>query len=131
MNASSCATTTRSRCAASCSSGCTPTSSTSSSCGGSRVRAAAPTRRPWSRPAADVAMLRSENGSPCIYAGIPWFATLFGRDSIIAALETLAFAPQIAAGTLRRLAALQGTEENAERDEQPGKIVHEMRDDEM
>ena len=83
------------------------------------------------RSAADVAMLRSENGSPCIYAGIPWFATLFGRDSIIAALETLAFAPQIAAGTLRRLAALQGTEENAERDEQPGKIVHEMRDDEM
>ncbi len=84
-----------------------------------------------SRSAADVAMLRSEDGNPCIYAGIPWFATLFGRDSIIAALETLAFAPQIAAGTLRRLAALQGTEENAERDEQPGKIVHEVRDDEM
>jgi glycogen debranching enzyme len=83
------------------------------------------------RSAADVAMLRSGDSDPYVYAGIPWFATLFGRDSIIAALETLAFAPQIAAGTLRRLAALQGTKLDAERDEQPGKIIHEMRNDEL
>ena len=62
-----------------------------------------------------------------IMAGIPWFATLFGRDSIIAALSVLPFSPAVAAGTLRTLARFQGTEVNADRDEQPGKIVHEMR----
>ncbi|HEY2388011.1 MAG TPA: amylo-alpha-1,6-glucosidase [Candidatus Binatia bacterium] len=83
------------------------------------------------RAVSDVAMLRSRHHHTYLNAGIPWFATLFGRDSVIAALETLAIAPRIAAGTLRHLAALQGKVENAERDEQPGKIVHEVRDDEM
>jgi glycogen debranching enzyme len=66
-----------------------------------------------------------------IMAGIPWFATLFGRDSIITALSVLPFSPSVAAGTLRTLARFQGTEVNAARDEQPGKIVHEMRFGEM
>jgi glycogen debranching enzyme len=66
-----------------------------------------------------------------IMAGIPWFATLFGRDSIVTALSVLPFAPSIAAGTLRTLARFQGTEVNQARDEQPGKIVHEMRSGEM
>ncbi|HTW87859.1 MAG TPA: glycogen debranching N-terminal domain-containing protein, partial [Candidatus Binataceae bacterium] len=62
-----------------------------------------------------------------IMAGIPWFATLFGRDSILTALFALPFNPAIAAGTLKTLASLQGAGISRARDEQPGKIVHEIR----
>jgi glycogen debranching enzyme len=72
----------------------------------------------------------SERGNS-IMAGIPWFATLFGRDSIITALSVLPFFPELSAGVLRTLASLQGTENNHARDEQPGKIIHEMRTCEM
>src|SRR5215469_1016225 len=64
-------------------------------------------------------------------AGIPWFATLFGRDSIFTALSVLQFNPDIAGRTLKMLAGLQGTRVDEARDEQPGKIVHEMRAGEM
>lgn len=85
-----------------------------------------------SRSLNDLAMLRSQQGDfITVHAGIPWFATLFGRDTIITALETLGFAPTLAAGTLRALAALQGTTNEPARDEQPGKILHEMREGEM
>jgi glycogen debranching enzyme len=60
-------------------------------------------------------------------AGIPWFAVPFGRDSLITSMQTLALRPSIAAGTLRFLARHQGTENNDFRDEQPGKILHEIR----
>ena len=60
-------------------------------------------------------------------AGIPWFATLFGRDAIIAAYQSLAFEPDIAADTLRLLAQRQGTTVDDWRDEEPGKILHELR----
>jgi glycogen debranching enzyme len=60
-------------------------------------------------------------------AGVPWFVTLFGRDTIMAALQTLAYQPQIAAQTLRILAHYQGQKVDAWRDEQPGKILHELR----
>jgi glycogen debranching enzyme len=64
-------------------------------------------------------------------AGIPWFATLFGRDSLIAAMQTLMFNPTLAQQTLSVLATYQGQGENDWRDEEPGKILHELRFGEM
>jgi glycogen debranching enzyme len=66
-----------------------------------------------------------------VAAGIPWFATMFGRDSIIASYQSLLLNPQLAAETLRVLAKLQGKEKNDWRDEEPGKILHEYREGEM
>jgi glycogen debranching enzyme len=64
-----------------------------------------------------------------IAAGAPWFLTLFGRDSIVAASMLLPASPQIAHGTLVALARLQGTTHDAASSETPGKIVHELRRD--
>ena len=64
-------------------------------------------------------------------AGVPWYVTLFGRDAIISALETLAFIPGRAEDTVRLLASFQGTRDDAWRDEEPGKIMHELRVGEM
>jgi glycogen debranching enzyme len=64
-------------------------------------------------------------------AGIPWYVAPFGRDSLIVALQTLHIAPRDADGTLRLLASLQGKEEDPFTEEQPGKILHEMRYGEM
>ncbi|MDM5317028.1 amylo-alpha-1,6-glucosidase [Fictibacillus sp. b24] len=60
-------------------------------------------------------------------AGLPWFGVPFGRDSLIAALQMLAFNPEIAKGTLLTMASQQGTKVDPWRDEQPGKIMHEIR----
>ncbi|MGI8459913.1 MAG: glycogen debranching N-terminal domain-containing protein [Propionibacteriaceae bacterium] len=60
-------------------------------------------------------------------AGAPWFLTLFGRDAIWAARFLLPLGTELAGGTLRTLAALQGRREDAETAEQPGKIMHELR----
>ena len=81
----------------------------------------------------DLRLLVNEgpDGDRWVAAGIPWFATLFGRDSIITALETLAFVPQLAIETLAVLAARQSTELDDERDAEPGKILHELRTGEM
>ncbi len=64
-------------------------------------------------------------------AGIPWFAVPFGRDSLITALQTLIFDPQLAVGTLRFLALHQGRDINEWNEEEPGKILHELRAGEM
>ncbi len=66
-----------------------------------------------------------------IAAGIPWFATVFGRDSIIAAYQTLSLNPELAKDTLRVLARKQANEVDDWRDAQPGKILHESREGEM
>jgi glycogen debranching enzyme len=76
----------------------------------------------------DLELLHSElDGHSYYAAGVPWFATLFGRDSIITAFETLSFVPGIAEGTLRLLAERLGQEYDDERDEEPGKVLHEWR----
>jgi glycogen debranching enzyme len=71
------------------------------------------------------------DGASYFAAGVPWFATLFGRDSLITALATLPFHPSIAASTLRLLAATQGSVVDDWREERPGKILHELRKGEM
>ncbi|MBE4908471.1 amylo-alpha-1,6-glucosidase [Bacillus luteolus] len=60
-------------------------------------------------------------------AGLPWFGVPFGRDSLIAALQMLPFNPVVAKGTLLTMASQQGTKVDPWRDEQPGKIMHEIR----
>jgi glycogen debranching enzyme len=60
-------------------------------------------------------------------AGMPWFMTVFGRDTIITCLQTLMFGPELAHSALRTLAELQATADDASIDAEPGKIVHEVR----
>lgn len=80
------------------------------------------------RSLGDLTTLRSSlRGHRFYEAGIPWFATLFGRDSLIACLQTLAFDTDTAADTLRLLASAQGSRDDEWRDEAPGKILHELR----
>jgi glycogen debranching enzyme len=64
-------------------------------------------------------------------AGVPWFSTLFGRDSLIAASQTLILDPRIARQTLLTLAEYQGKVDDEWREEAPGKILHELRFGEM
>ncbi|WP_059172578.1 amylo-alpha-1,6-glucosidase [Bacillus sp. FJAT-27445] len=76
----------------------------------------------------DLRILLTDVGfGPFLVAGLPWFGVPFGRDSIIAALQMLAFNPQIAKGTILTMANYQGTKLDPWRDEQPGKIMHEIR----
>ena len=81
----------------------------------------------------DLRMLMSQgdDGVPWVDAGVPWFSTLFGRDSLLTAYECMGLNPDLAWDVLRGLAALQGKEDAPDRDEEPGKILHEVRSGEM
>jgi glycogen debranching enzyme len=84
------------------------------------------------RSRTDLALLTaSTEHGPFPYAGVPWFCTPFGRDSLITAYEVLWVAPELARGVLRFLAAHQADDDDPERDAEPGKIIHEMRSGEM
>jgi glycogen debranching enzyme len=85
----------------------------------------------FSQSVSDLASLRmrSDNGAigKLPGAGVPWFMTVFGRDTIITCLQTLLFGPELARTALEVLADLQAKEDDASRDAEPGKIVHEVR----
>jgi glycogen debranching enzyme len=84
------------------------------------------------RARTDLHMLLTETPEGFIpYAGIPWFVAPFGRDSLITALQMLPFEPSVARGTLRYLARHQATVEDEFTDQQPGKILHELRRGEL
>ncbi|HET7169017.1 MAG TPA: glycogen debranching N-terminal domain-containing protein [Candidatus Limnocylindrales bacterium] len=93
-------------------------------------------RRAWDRAVDDMEALRLEDPSfeRGVYvpaAGVPWFMTLFGRDSLIVSLMGISGYPEFATGALRRLSRLQATADDPERDMEPGKIPHEIRHGEL
>lgn len=81
----------------------------------------------------DLVMLttKTSTGDPYPYAGVPWYATAFGRDGIWTALLCLWANPNLSAGVLRFLAKTQASKIDREADAEPGKIVHEVREGEM
>jgi glycogen debranching enzyme len=85
----------------------------------------------WNRSVSDLAALRMKvddaDVGRLLAAGAPWFMTVFGRDTLISSLQTLVFGSELAASTLRTLAATQAATDDPERDAEPGKIIHEMR----
>ena len=87
------------------------------------------------RSADDLAALRLfDAGHPdrvVVAAGAPWFMTLFGRDSLLASWMAVMLDPDLALGTLRTLAELQGRDLNPVTEEEPGRILHEVRHGEV
>jgi len=94
-----------------------------------------PLKVTYRRSLVDLAALRYSPpitpGKSLPAAGLPWFMTMFGRDSIFTSLQALPFTPELAATTLRVLGLWQGTRVDDFRDEDPGRILHEARYGEM
>ncbi len=90
-----------------------------------------PVKATYRRSLVDLAALRFSprvaGGRSLPAAGLPWFMTMFGRDSILTSLQALPFTPELAATTLRALGDWQGIAVDDFRDEDPGRILHEMR----
>jgi len=64
-------------------------------------------------------------------AGLPWFLSIFGRDTLITAYQSVCFGPRLSRGALLMLALQQGQRVDDFRDEEPGKILHEIRNGEL
>ena len=92
-------------------------------------------RATYRRSLVDLAALRFSpliaGGRSLPAAGLPWFMAMFGRDSILTSLQSLPFTPELAATTLQALGDWQGSRVDDFRDEDPGRILHEMRYGEM
>jgi glycogen debranching enzyme len=87
--------------------------------------------RAFFQSVSDLASLRMRRGKgigQLPAAGMPWFMTVFGRDTLITCYQTLLFGPELAGSALRVLAELQATEDDPSIDAEPGKIVHEVRE---
>jgi glycogen debranching enzyme len=88
-------------------------------------------RQLYMRSLVDIAALRFHPETLPEYsipaAGLPWFMAMFGRDSILTSFQALPFMPELASTTLRVLADTQGKVEDDFREEEPGKILHELR----
>ena len=88
--------------------------------------------RVFRRALLDLHLLRSRLGGLDYFAaGVPWYVTLFGRDSSTVTLQTLAYGPAIARSTIQLLARYQATKHDPYRDASPGKILHELRRGEL
>lgn len=85
--------------------------------------------RVLSRTETDLGVLRvhDDHGGSFVAAGAPWFMTLFGRDSLLTALMALPLDPDLAVGTLQNLARTQGQRSDPFTEEEPGRIMHELR----
>jgi glycogen debranching enzyme len=85
----------------------------------------------YARSVADLASLRMGHHSGLLgqlpAAGMPWFMTVFGRDTLITCYQTLLFGPELSWSALTTLAHLQATKDDPKIDAEPGKIIHELR----
>jgi glycogen debranching enzyme len=89
-----------------------------------------PLKTAYERSLVDLAAMRYASltaTGPIPTAGLPWFMTLFGRDSIFISLQTMPFLPRLTPPVLRLLGSLQGGSLDDLREEEPGKILHEFR----
>ena len=87
-------------------------------------------RHAFAQSVADLAALRMRGGDgigQLPAAGMPWFMTVFGRDTIITSLQTMLLGPELAIASLEALAVLQAKDDDPSIDAEPGKILHELR----